>query len=153
ADDFGFLVPTPTRPELSESGNEAFPFLYDLTKPEVMEKRASQSGGGCGCPIGCSKGQVTKPAANPVVVVEQKLVAGFQATVLKADSANDLVNWLKDNQYAYSPEVEVWARPYVNAGWMITALKVAKDPASKSQKDVAASALRLSFKTDRPLFP
>src|SRR5262249_53157744 len=34
ADDFGFLVPTPARPELEESGNEAFSFLQKLTEPE-----------------------------------------------------------------------------------------------------------------------
>src|SRR5881296_2056014 len=34
ADDFGFLVPTPSQPELEESGNETFPFLLKLTEPE-----------------------------------------------------------------------------------------------------------------------
>jgi hypothetical protein len=33
-DDFGFLVPTPSQPDLSESGNEAFPLLLKLTEPE-----------------------------------------------------------------------------------------------------------------------
>src|SRR6516165_8241841 len=31
ADDFGFLVPTPSQPVLDESGNEAFPYLRKLT--------------------------------------------------------------------------------------------------------------------------
>src|SRR5713101_4310128 len=35
ADDFGFLVPSPSQPELEESGNEAFPFLLKLTEPEI----------------------------------------------------------------------------------------------------------------------
>src|SRR4051794_25976423 len=34
ADDFGFLVPSPSQPELSESGNEVFPYLQKLTEPE-----------------------------------------------------------------------------------------------------------------------
>src|SRR5262245_48721442 len=34
ADDFGFLVPTPSQPELEESGNEAFPYLLKVTEPE-----------------------------------------------------------------------------------------------------------------------
>src|SRR5215813_1786031 len=37
ADDFGFLVPSPSQPELSESGNEAFPFLLKLTEPETKK--------------------------------------------------------------------------------------------------------------------
>src|SRR5436309_8226619 len=35
ADDFGFLVPTPSLPELEESTNEAFAFLLNLTEPET----------------------------------------------------------------------------------------------------------------------
>src|SRR6516165_1658307 len=34
-DDFGFIVPSPNQPELEESGNEAFPYLHDLTAPKV----------------------------------------------------------------------------------------------------------------------
>src|SRR5262245_20594218 len=35
ASDFGFLVPSPSEPQLAESGNEAFPYLQKLTEPEV----------------------------------------------------------------------------------------------------------------------
>ena len=59
--------------------------------------------------------------AKAVEVLEEKLVAGFHASVLAADSAGDLVEWLDDHGYAFSPEVEEWARPYVDAGWKITA--------------------------------
>jgi hypothetical protein len=88
-----------------------------------------------------------------VNVLDEKFVAGFHATVLEAQSADALVRWLKENGYAFSPEVEAWAKPYVEAGWKITALKVAKDNDAKNTPSVAASALRMSFKTDRPLFP
>src|SRR5438132_14352848 len=37
ADDFGFLVPTPNQPELEESGNEAFPYLFKLTEPAIKQ--------------------------------------------------------------------------------------------------------------------
>src|ERR1700682_5066336 len=37
ADDFGFLVPTPSQPELNESGNDAFPYLLKLTEPERQQ--------------------------------------------------------------------------------------------------------------------
>jgi hypothetical protein len=86
-------------------------------------------------------------------VLEQKRVAGFDAVVLQANSSAALVDWLRKNGYAYSPEVQAWAKPYVEAGWKITALKVAKSADRKEQMDVAASALRMSFKTARPLFP
>jgi hypothetical protein len=158
ADDFGFLVPTPTQPELEESGDEAFPFLLKLTEPEKKRMPRPSSGAGCSCGVSPSTPAKHTPAtgagaAPPVHVQIQKEVAGFKAVVLETKSATALVNWLKENGYAFSPEVEAWAKPYVEHGWMITALKVAKDKEGKGQKGVAAAALRMTFKTDQPLFP
>jgi hypothetical protein len=149
ADDFGFLVPTPAQPELNESGNEAFPTLQKLTEPET--KTMPRPSGGMGC--GCSDSKPSMRATAPVQVLQEKLVAGFNAAVLEAGSAAALVGWLRDHGYAYSPAVEAWARPYVEAGWKITALKVAKPADGREAKDVTASALRMTFHTDRPLFP
>ncbi|HTU21544.1 MAG TPA: DUF2330 domain-containing protein [Gemmataceae bacterium] len=151
ADDFGFLVPTPSQPELSESGNEAFPVLQKLTEPEKKKVRAPSGTLACGC--GARAPDAAKSAAPRVRVLQEKLVAGFHAVVLEADSADVLVRWLKENGYAFSPEIEAWAKPYVEAGWKITALKVAKAADAKDSQNVAASALRITFKTDRPLFP
>jgi hypothetical protein len=88
-----------------------------------------------------------------VRVLEQKLVAGFHAAVLEADTADVLNDWLTKNGYIFSPEVKAWAKPYVDGGWKFTALKIAKGPDGKQNRSVAAAALRLSFQTDRPLFP
>ena len=147
AEDFGFLVPTPTQPELSESGNETFPFLLKLTEPETRKVPRPSA-------IACSCSKVaTEAVRQDVKVLEEKLVAGFRAVVLEAKSANALVNWLKDHGYAFSPEIEEWAKPYVTGGWKITALKVEADKDDNERKSVDASALRMTFKTDRPLFP
>lgn len=141
ARDIGFLVPSPSRPQLEESGNEAFQELGKITAP-------AQSHGG-GFPLGCS----VAPQAVPlqvITVIEEKRVAGYDATVLTASSGDDLVNWLKQNGYAYSPAVADWAKPYLGGSWHFTALKLAKQT---SDQDLKATALRITFKTDRPLFP
>ena len=149
ADDFGFLVPSPTQPELSESGNEAFPYLMKVTEPEVKWMHRPAGGMGCGCSASKSGDSLGKSVnlAEPsrVTVLQEELVAGFQAAVLEATSANDLINWLKEHGYAYSPEIEAWAKPYVEAGWKITALKVAKSKEKAETKDVTASALEALF--------
>jgi len=148
ADDFGFLVPSPSEPELDESGNDAFAHLRTLTEPE--KKKAPRGGGGIGC--GCSARNMTFDTGS-VHVLQEKRVAGFDAVVLESNSAAALTAWLKERGYTYSPEVEAWAKPYIDLGWKITALKIAKDADSKNSPTVAADALRMSFKTDRPLFP
>jgi len=89
---------------------------------------------------------------SDVTVLAEKTVAGFHSVVLEAERPDALVNWLKDHGYAFSPQVEEWAKPYIDAKWKFTALKVAKGKDGQSTS-VSASALRLSFKTDQPLFP
>jgi hypothetical protein len=154
ADDFGFLVPTPAQPELEEAGDDAFPFLAKLTAPEIIRKpRPSEGCAGCAGGLSRSKSATASAPPPQVVVLEEKTVAGFHAVVLEAKSAGALVGWLKEHGYAFSPEVEAWAKPYVDGGWKITALRVAKDDAAKAGKGVSASSLRMSFKTERPLFP
>src|SRR5262245_8959342 len=131
ADDFGFLVPSPTQPELAESGNEAFPALEKITEPEVITRKRL---GGIGCSHsaeGLALSAAGRMSPPPVRVLDEKLVAGFNAVVLEADSADALTGWLKKHGYTYSPEVAAWARPYVEAGWKITALKVAKGDGEK----------------------
>jgi hypothetical protein len=142
--DFGFLVPTPSRPQLSESGNAAFPALAAITRPRV------QSTGGPSFSCSAPARSVT---AAPVRVIEEKEVAGFHATVLAASSATALTGWLKTNGYHYSPEVEAWAAPYIRDGWMLTALRVSKRSDAQRENTVQASALRISFHTERPIFP
>jgi hypothetical protein len=148
APDFGFLIPSPSQPELAESGNGAFDSLRKLTAPRIEKRARPPQGMSCGC-----GDKTTRSAAANVAVLDEKLVAGFHAVVLRADSAGDLVGWLEEHGYAYSPEVEAWAKPYVDAGWKITALKVAKGEGDEANHNVAAAALRLSFQTDKPLFP
>jgi hypothetical protein len=143
AKEVGFLVPSPSRPQLEESGNAAFTELATITAPKVSY--------GGGFPLGCSVAPQAMPLAGNVTVIEEKRVAGFDATVLTARSGNDLVEWLKENGYAYSPAVADWAKPYLGGDWHFTALKVVKN--NSVQNEVKAAALRISFKTDRPLFP
>lgn len=140
----GFLVPTPNRPQLEESGNAAFGYLADITAPKVSY--------GGGFPLGCSAA-VPAPQSRKVRVIEEKTVAGFDAVVLAADSGKELIEWLRKRDYAFTPEAAAWAQPYLEGGWYITAMKVTKDKAAREKSEVSASALRISFKTDRPLFP
>jgi hypothetical protein len=144
AADVGFLVPTPSRPQLEESGDAAFATLRKITAP--VESKAGV------VPMSCSKAE-SRSESKSVQVIEEKRVAGFDVTVLTASNGKDLAEWLREHGYTYSPQVAEWAHPYVAGGWMMVALKVAKPQDGRAQPNLAAAALRLSFKTERPLFP
>ena len=140
AKDFGFLVPTPSVPELKEVSDLAFPLLDRMTRveraPLAIPNRSSTP---------------APPAAAPVVVLAQASVAGYDAAVLEASDAKALGAWLKRNGYASSPQLIEWVRPYLERQWKITAFKISRNPKSKDQVDSAA--VRMSFKTDEPYFP
>ena len=159
-DDFGFIVPSPSQPELGEADPAAFAQLAAVTAPEVIRRPAPRaSGGGFGCESKSASATKSAMAEAPdaVRVLDQKLVAGYLATVLEADSVAVLTDWLKANDFAYSPEVAAWAKPYVEQKWKFTALKVAPNAGGtatpKSVATVTAKALRITFATKTPLFP
>ena len=160
-DDFGFIVPSPSRPELAEADPAAFAQLAAVTAPEVIRRPAPRREGG-GCDLSCgsapgSKSVTGAAAPDAVRVLDQKLVAGYQATVLEADSVAVLTDWLKANDFAFSSEVAAWAKPYVEQKWKFTALKVAPPAAGTATPaavaTVTAKALRITFATKTPLFP
>jgi len=153
AADFGFLVPTPTKPDLAEADDAAFENLAKFTAPEIVEK-TRPAASGCDVPIGCSsdkKAPAKSDGAKPEVrVLEEKRVAGFDAAVLEADTADVLADWLNKNGYHFSPALTEWAAHYIKLKWKITAFKIAKKAAGE---EVATSSVRMSFRADAPFYP
>ncbi|CAN5180805.1 hypothetical protein BH11PLA2_BH11PLA2_07500 [soil metagenome] len=145
ATDFGFLIPSPSEPQIEEAGDAAFEDLKQFTAPEKKTERVNAS-------LGCGSRETTKfvTVSSKVNVLQSKVVAGLQTVVLETTSPKALVAWLQANGYPYTSEVEGWVTPYLGAGWKITAFKVATGADAKKAE---MKALRLSFKTDRPLFP
>jgi hypothetical protein len=147
-DELGFIVPTPTQPTLEESSDEAFDYLRKRTAPEIQHQLHLPSVGiGCGCKC------AAPPTLSSVQVLEEKEVAGYKAAVLEVGVAGDLVTWLRDNGYAYSPAMAAWAKPYIDKGWKFTALKLVKSEKGKNAQTLTANTLRITFQTDEPLFP
>lgn len=156
ARDVGFIIPSPSEPELAESGNNAFDSLAQYTAPKVVHAERKSRGGGFGCVL-ASRSDVGVKSAR---VLQEKRVAGFNATVLEADTSEALTTWLTEHGYEFSPAIAAWAEPYIAQGWKFTALKVADDQsddkgdaAAPARHALNAPALRISFTTDRPLFP
>ena len=127
AKDFGFLVPTPSRPELAEADDAVFTTLRAMTT---------------------SREDATVKSLSAVTVLEQKVVSGFEAAVLEATDAAALDGWLKQHGYPSSPGLVDWYRPYVENGWKVTAFKIAAGSSTVTTKPV-----RMSFQTERPFFP
>ncbi len=151
---FGFLVPTPSRPELAEASAEVFRELRDVTKPRT-ERRTRAKGLFEG--FSCGGRSVQAPdlaTGSPSVrVVEQKRVGDLLGTVLLASDAKALREWLTAHGYAVRPELEAWLANYTGGGWYVTAFQVATDAPKKGRDDVTTAAVRLTFRADKPFYP
>lgn len=152
AKDFGFLVPTPTQPELFEANDVIFAALADATKPRVIYQTVKQR----------IERNVKAGAANPppsarapdaarVEVLETKKVAGFDAAVLKANDPKALREWLDTNGYDARKELVEWFKWYTDHEWIITAFKLSKDGSQTNQ--LQGRTVRMTFKAEKPFYP
>ena len=165
--DFGFLVPTPTVPELAEAPDSLFSELEHVIRPPVIHRTEPGLAPSLSClyftrSLSKSAPEAAIAAAPPPVrVLASQQVAGYDAVVLEADSAGALAEWLGRNGYATRPELTEWLTPYITQRWKITAFKIARaagtaappDPLGGPAHALSTSAVRMSFKTDQPFFP
>jgi hypothetical protein len=156
APDFGFLVPTPARPELTEVDRSAFDRLAETTAPRIeYVKRPRQAQPGCACSAEAPKSVATgaAPNAEPVRVLEEKQIAGQDVAVLEADDADSLQTWLTEHGYEFSPKLKEWVEPYLAQKWIITAFKYAKPQEGEPPPLLSSTAVRMSFDAERPFYP
>ena len=160
--EFGFMVPTPTKPELAEASADVFAELTDITKRRTeVRKRAKALEFGCAANAVFSQvGSAIKPggadhARNAVQVVEQKRVGDFDAAVLKASDPAKLRDWLTAHGYDARPTLDDWFAAYTRDGWFLTAFKIAANSPAAGGNMVAltSTAVRITFTTDRPIYP
>lgn len=142
-EDFGFLVPTPARPRLAEVQDAVFARLFQIYRAPARRggrPRASRNGA-----------RRERSSPPPVVVLERRTVAGLDASVLAAADAGALDRWLGQHGYPSGPELRAWLERYVRERWIVTAFRI--DPRAHAGGRFGTSAVRMSFRTTRPVFP
>lgn len=156
ADAFGFLVPTPTKPDLGEVDSALFTKLAALLAPPILHQTAGvELEPGCTAMWMLARGDksAAPTAAAPVRVLDTQRVAGFDAVVLAADDPAALSAWLKDRGFAEGPTLTAWLAPYVANGWIITAFKIADAKGAAGARSIGTSSVRMSFAAERPFYP
>jgi hypothetical protein len=152
AEDFGFLVPTPTKPELAEADGAIFDRFEQATKPRIEIVKSYKFEWSSMFMFKASLSDKSMNAVgDAVMILDRVRVAGMDAVVLASTSSEALAKWLEDNGYNVRPTIEEWLKPYVEQGWKITAFKYA--PKGGEAKRTSTAAVRMSFRTDRPVFP
>ncbi len=154
---FGFLVPTPSVPKLSEVADGVFNDLSQAILPKVREVSGGIEFMSYFMPSAKSEttaGMMKKSEEkkDAVRVLDKAKVGGFNAVVLEADDPVALEKWLQDNGYPSTPEISGWLGPYLADKWKITAFKIETD-AQTGQAVASTQAVKMSFAAERPFFP
>ncbi|HWD42055.1 MAG TPA: DUF2330 domain-containing protein [Fimbriimonas sp.] len=139
ASDFGFIAPTPGKPELHEASTQAF---YTLANLAPSYPSSGFGGGGLG-------GGGFGGGGAEVKVIQEADVSGFHATTLWSTDAHAINDWMNTHGYVSTPEVERWADRYTKKGWYLTAFKVI----DKAQLAASTGTIRMSFRTNKPFNP
>jgi len=141
------LMPTPSVPEVSTASSGTLREMQAATAPrEVVELDLWGENpflAGDGAPGGA----VPTEGAG-VTVHEQSRVGDYEIAVLEG-GADGVRTWLAENGYELAPSVSALLDPYVEDGWVFTAVRFAAD--AELSGDV--EPLRLDFASDELVYP
>jgi hypothetical protein len=171
----GFLVPTPSPPDVGEADPKIFDLAADIAHPskapyEVHHDLFAFAALSLWGPFNLTffpsitdmelpapesalsslpPPTVVMTAGNPVL--SQEDVGNFHATTLKADDEHALQGWLHDHGYVLNPATEAWVESYAAKKWNLTAFQFMRK--QHARFGVTSSAIRMSFSSAQPFYP
>lgn len=121
-DDFAWIIPVPSYPDIDKTSSYLFEELHFLTQPDY--KRAPRL---FQRTIMYASEGMTKSMdslGNSVTVHEQRQIGIYNVTVLSSRDPKSLLNWLSENEYRVSLEAESILDFYIQKKWYFIAMRV-----------------------------
>jgi hypothetical protein len=149
ADNFAWIIPTPSQPTVERGSWELFAGLRDITETNVYDARLGGIEGDFAISDYVSDAAVKE--------IERQSVAYYDIAVLDARTTDGLLTWFTDNGFYYPEDQRYILDDYIAAGWYFTTVKLNTTNLSNitvdSLRDGMSLPLHLSFATDRMVFP
>lgn len=150
AEDFAWVLPLPyaipaDAIEVVENGNEMFDALERDTEPIFLKPD--------NCyprefPVSFGGGALSGGAPEGAHSVTSGVVGPFSFDIVEANDPQALGDWLRQNQYQFTPAMEPLVKPYIDAGMVFLAMKL-----RPGQGVDSIEPIKLAFKADRPMIP
>lgn len=149
AKDLVWIIPTPTRPEITKANEKVFTNVQKLVKPQYQYRFEYQTFG---------KAATAGMEDVGVVVIESKKVDYYDVNVLLATNSQDLIKWFNDNDYDYPEDYAHVLNYYINKGWYFTAIKVSPESEGATEviqdlKEGHPTPVKLVFLTEKVVYP
>ncbi len=144
-EDFGWVVPLPSEPEMSPADAVLFEYLSQATQEPVL--RRSERG---------RRLHLTDGMESIVDVLKHERVGIYDATVLSAGSGRALDSWLKENDFSIPTGAPAVFQEYVDNGWVFVAMKIAVESDSTLSKQLSSGTVQpiaFRFRSTAPIYP
>lgn len=147
AEDFGWVIPVPSRPEVNKGSDELFTSLEELTGTTYYNDYM--------VPQGVS---TLERSADEVTIIETKKVGYYDVTILSSTDEDALTDWLQQNDYNFPSSASYILNSYIQNDWYFVAMQI--NPKSLGWSDVSqqlreghATPVVISFPTDNIVYP
>ncbi len=150
ADDFSWVVPIPDTPSLDVVPTDVLLLLDDATRPTIISP-----------PVECtsspsppvmfgarSESTLAMDGAGGVDVDDLPQVGPYDPTVVSSEDPDALVEWLNDNGYLITPEMEPFVAQYVADGMKFLAMKLAPEAETTD-----ITPILMTYAGDQPTVP
>lgn len=138
AEDFSWVVPVPSPPELDVTETQTLDSLMSVTNPLFVRPRHYCQGLIAPCCGGGGGGNY----------YEKGQVGPYDFAIVGSDEPNELVTWLRENQYQVTPEMEPIIAHYVNEGMYFLALRLSQNTTVGDIKPIV-----MTYQSEKPMIP
>jgi hypothetical protein len=146
AEDFAWVVPMPSNPEVDVTENELFEDLEQATSP--VYRFPSQNCNDLRIDTGLGGSAPQAGAPGSVDVYQQGQVGPYDFSVIGGEDAGELSEWLRQNGYRITPQMEPLIKIYTDERMLFLAMKL---QGGKEAGDI--QPVRMTFSADRPAIP
>lgn len=154
SENFSWVVPVPSTPELSTGADAMFDELEQLTSPRFTLER---TGSACESDFvlvnsvstaGSTDGDGGAAESDGVIIEQSLSVGPFAIDIVSSTNPDEMATWLADNDYDLSSRGRALIEPYVTAGMKFVAVKLRSGQSSGS-----IQPLIMRYKSNLPTVP
>jgi hypothetical protein len=143
AEDFAWILPVPAVPQIDTAEMATFLDLSRLTSPVYLGPR----------PPDCLRrvmpiASAPRSASESTTVHASGEVGPFGYHVVSSPNHQDLVQWLRENGYRVTPEMEPLVKMYTDDGLIFLAMKLRQ---GQNSRDIVP--VKLTYESSLPMIP
>lgn len=145
--DFAWVIPTPSKPEVFKSDASLFTTLEKITKTSNYIS-----------PVSDAMPTLGTKSESSVQVIEEKTIDIYDTAILKATDDKALAQWLQDHGYTFPQNKSYMLQDYINNNWYFVIAKIQNALTQDSEVKEKLSTgtitpLRLQFQSSKIIYP